>query len=64
MIDTWKCHICGRERPDALIGVYKRDMSLENNFPAGTITENIRYCLDTPSCSKGAKNFSFIGKSK
>ena len=56
---TWKCHVCGDERPDASISVHKRDSIM----PGGTsITENIRYCNDRVSCTVGAEHITFLGK--
>jgi len=58
MIDTtWKCHICGCQRPDAEISVLKQDFSKEYGLPVGTWTYNVRYCNDKPECLEGAKNF-------
>jgi len=59
---TWKCHICGQERPDAQISVLKRDTSAYMDMPPGTIVQNIRYCNDNPKCIEGAKTFSFMKK--
>lgn len=44
MFDTWKCHICGEERPDACISVFTTDTSAGYNLPAGTMKQNVRYC--------------------
>ena len=52
---TWTCHVCGEERPDDKISVFKRDISAENNLPPGCATENIRYCNDRSACSERAK---------
>jgi len=59
---NWKCHVCGAERPDARISVFKRDMSADSDFPAGTIVMNVRYCNDNPKCIEGAKTFNLLGK--
>ena len=49
---TWTCMICGKERPDADISVYKRRMEVT----AGFLTEvNIRYCNDKYMCLDWAK---------
>lgn len=56
---TWTCHICGRERPDELIGVCCTDISAELGMPAGTMGQNVRYCLDEPECREKAKEFRF-----
>lgn len=56
---TWKCHICGEERPDALIGVAKH----HHLAPSGVeMDENVRYCIDRPACQEGASAFCFVGK--
>jgi len=48
---SWKCHICGEERPDDKISV------LSKPYIIGV--QNIRYCNDRPACIEGAKDFSF-----
>lgn len=54
----WSCHVCGRWRPDALVGVVKRP------FDWGSVQgeENVRYCRDVPSCFEGAVAKSFLPK--
>ena len=47
---TWKCHVCGEERPDAFISVRTKDMSEEYGLPIGTFKQNVRYCNDRPKC--------------
>jgi hypothetical protein len=59
---TWKCHICGEERPDHLISVHKRDSSEEYGLPPGTMGQNIRFCNDNPMCREEAHSFSFLKK--
>lgn len=59
---TWKCHICGRIRPDNCISVYKRDVGYQYNLPPDTIHEHIRYCNDNEECIKRSKNFTFLRK--
>lgn len=49
---TWKCHICGSERPDAGISV------LTKTIPYGT--QNIRYCNDRTECIEKVVRFSFF----
>jgi hypothetical protein len=56
---TWKCHICGKERPDTAISVYKKPFYLHGQLVG---EQNIRYCNDNPDCYKGAMEFSFIKK--
>jgi len=56
---TWKCHVCGRERPDALISVHKNERELAPGSPG---TENVRDCNDSPSCIDGAKDVTFMGE--
>ena len=57
---TWTCHICGAERPDDRISVYKTDMSTKYGLPVGTVQENVRYCNDNVDCCEKAKTFSFV----
>ena len=47
---TWKCHICGEERPDECISVRSTDISETYGLPEGTITQNVRHCNDNGSC--------------
>lgn len=56
---NWKCHICGDTRPDEKISVHKHDRSAEHGMPAGTWTENVRYCNDRPACESGAREHRF-----
>ena len=58
----WKCHICGKDRPDNCISVISKDTSEKFNLPAGTMQQNVRYCNDNPSCIEAAKNFDFFKK--
>lgn len=57
---TWTCHVCGDERPDRAISVYKRDMSAKFNLPPGTVQQNVRYCNDRPECVEGAKTVQLV----
>jgi len=54
--NTWKCHICGEERPDDKISVLSKQLVI-NNRVCGE--QNIRYCNDRPACIEGAKSYSF-----
>ena len=40
---TWKCTICGKERPDNKISVYSKKLK-------EYLTYNIKYCNDNPEC--------------
>lgn len=64
MIDSWKCHICGEERPDACISVNSKDTSADYNLPPGTMKQNVRYCNDKEECKEAAKTFNFLSKDK
>ncbi len=64
MIDTWKCHICGDERPDEYISVFTRDTSANNMLPPGTVTQNVRYCNDKEDCTEKAKTYDHFKKGK
>jgi hypothetical protein len=47
---TWRCHVCGRDRPDELVRVYTEPIKLG---PAdGRV--NVRYCADRAECVAGA----------
>lgn len=56
MIESWTCHICGQERPDALIGVW----STKRRYEGVEMKENVRYCKDNPECFKAAQKYSFL----
>lgn len=47
---VWRCHICGRYRPDDKIRVVHTDISAEHGMPPGTIGQNVRYCEDNADC--------------
>ena len=47
---TWKCHVCGDERPDDKISVYTTT-DMVNRVQIDT---NVRYCNDRPACAGGA----------
>jgi len=57
VFSSWKCHICGEERPDAKISVMTKPL-ITNGQVCGE--QNIRYCNDRPACIEGAKEFSFF----
>ncbi|MBA7606561.1 hypothetical protein ES703_13711 [subsurface metagenome] len=57
--ETWKCHICGEERPDDKISVLTKPLVIKG-VPVSGGQENIRYCNDRPACIEGAKDFSFF----
>lgn len=57
--DTWKCHICGEERPDDKISVLSKPLIINGQVVLGA-QQNIRYCNDRPACIEGAKEFSFF----
>ena len=54
---TWSCHVCKRERPDALISVRTFTFDNGDGIP---VTANVRYCNDTPACYDGAEHVSFV----
>ena len=54
---TWRCHICGDERPDHLISVVTKPVTLVSGVET---VQNIRYCNDRPKCLEGTKDFSFF----
>lgn len=55
---TWRCHICGKERPDDKISVHTRTKEIRGV----TVSTNVRYCNDNPDCREKAKSFDFFGK--
>lgn len=54
---TWKCHICGEERPDDKISVLSKPLVIKGQACG---QQNIRYCNDRPACVEGAKTFSYF----
>jgi len=61
MIDEWSCHICGEVREDRKISVRSTDKSEEYELPAGTFSENVRYCNDNDECIEASKTYSHFG---
>lgn len=59
---SWTCHICGEERPDAKISVYKSDISEDYNLPDGIMFQNVRYCNDNIDCSEKAQHHTHLKK--
>lgn len=59
MFDTWKCHVCGEERPDDKISVLSKPLIINGQVVKGG-QQNIRYCNDRPACIEGAKEHSFF----
>jgi hypothetical protein len=57
---SWTCHICKRERPDALIAVVTTDLSSERGLEAGTLKQNVRYCAGSKACKEAAKTYRFL----
>lgn len=49
---TWKCDVCGEERPDSKISVHKTDLSEKHGLPKGTMMYNAKFCNDRPDCMK------------
>lgn len=49
--DTWRCHVCGDERPDAAISVVKRPWL---NVSSRAFV-NLRYCNDQSDCRQQAR---------
>ena len=60
MINTWKCHICGKERPDEKISVFTKSLTV-NGTKVGQ--QHIRYCNDNNECYKQTKTFEFTHSS-
>jgi len=56
---TWKCHVCGDERPDAKISVLTKPLVV-NGVVFGE--QNIRYCNDRLACIEGAPDVDFVKK--
>ena len=54
---TWKCHVCGDERPDAKISVFSKPLMINGQVCGQT---NVRYCNDRQACIEGAPNVDFM----
>jgi hypothetical protein len=54
--DAWTCHVCGDERPDKRIGVYKTKVTAMGV----EITQQVRHCNDRDECIERAKTHSFF----
>lgn len=59
--ETWKCNICGRERPDNFISVRRVDISEELAMPPETMQQTIRYCNDNEDCIEKSKTHKLFG---
>jgi len=57
--DTWTCHVCGKERPDARISVYSSTIFLDDQNQI-TAQQNVRYCNDNPKCVEAAKVLNLL----
>ena len=47
---TWRCHVCGRTRPDDVIAVYSEP--IRTGQAVGRL--NVRHCRDRAECVAGA----------
>ena len=47
---TWRCHVCGAERPDDIIAVYHE----VGRFGQAEVRYNVRHCRDRAECVAGA----------
>lgn len=52
----WTCHVCGRERLNRFISVYKR----RSIYRSVEVEENVRYCNDRRACVRGALEIHFL----
>jgi len=46
----WRCHVCGKQRPDDKISVLSKPITLPDGRIIGQ--QNVRYCNDNPSCQQ------------
>lgn len=53
---SWRCNVCGDERPDDKISVFAKKTVLDNGIECQL---NIRYCNDRQACIDGAPNLDF-----
>lgn len=54
---AWKCHVCGKERPDDRISVFSQLLMMDG-MEIGK--QSFRYCNDKDACRKGVRTFDFI----
>ncbi len=59
---TWRCHVCGKERPDDKISVFVKPIFLPDGRICGQ--QNIHYCNDNPDCIKKAKDMDFLANKR
>lgn len=52
---TWKCHVCGAERPDEKISVHKESEWAGVPGMRFEVAANVRYCNDREACCAGAE---------
>jgi hypothetical protein len=51
---TWRCEICGKDRPDDKIMVKTFDWSNLYDLPEGTMKRYVNHCNDNRECVVGA----------
>lgn len=51
---TWKCHVCGDDRPDDKIGVFTSTEKIGIPGMEVPVTANVRHCNDRSKCCAGA----------
>ena len=54
---TWKCHICGKERPDDKISVRQHPLIISGRVMG---EQNVRYCNDNSDCTEKSKTYTFM----
>ncbi len=54
---TWKCHICGKDKPDGKISVRTTPMIIGGRKMGD---QDIRYCNDNNDCIEKSKTFKFF----
>lgn len=54
---TWRCDVCGRERHDKFISVYKKPLK---GFKEGVAEQNIKYCNDREHCHEMAELYDLF----
>ena len=60
---TFSCHVCGRYRESDKIAVFSRVYPIADSGGA-TMSENIRYCADDPSCASKARRITLLETAK
>ena len=57
---TWRCDVCGNERPNEKISVHPVDIT-DPSVPTVKVVRNVKFCNDVPACKESAENWKGYG---